>query len=160
MSQQDGKPKGSEDAYATGLAIRHEMFGPDGAERQIEAATDFTRPLQDMVEKSEIVMGAIAVALQSGQAERDVPVDGVGRLFQRAGIVRTGALELPQLDAKHAGISMQARIVGARGNGVLADGERLVWPSIIIEHLHRTDDGIHVLAALRERREQHIAKCR
>jgi 4-carboxymuconolactone decarboxylase len=49
MSQQDGKPDGNKDAFATGLAIRREMFGVEGAERQIEAATDFTRPLQDMV---------------------------------------------------------------------------------------------------------------
>jgi 4-carboxymuconolactone decarboxylase len=49
MSQDDGKPDSTGDAYATGLAIRREMFGVEGAERQIEAATDFTRPLQDMV---------------------------------------------------------------------------------------------------------------
>ena len=49
MSQDNGKPDGGRDAYATGLAIRREMFGVEGAERQIEAATDFTRPLQDMV---------------------------------------------------------------------------------------------------------------
>jgi len=49
MSQDDGKSKDGPDAFATGLAIRREMFGVEGAERQIEAATDFTRPLQDMV---------------------------------------------------------------------------------------------------------------
>ena len=49
MSQDDGQPDGGKDAFATGLAIRRDMFGPEGAERQIEAATDFTRPLQDMV---------------------------------------------------------------------------------------------------------------
>ena len=49
MSQHDRKPEGGGDPFATGLAIRREMFGPEGAERQIEAATDFTRPLQDMV---------------------------------------------------------------------------------------------------------------
>ena len=52
MSQDNGKPQGHEqgkDAFATGLAIRREMFGVEGAERQIEAATEFTRPLQDMV---------------------------------------------------------------------------------------------------------------
>jgi 4-carboxymuconolactone decarboxylase len=49
MSQDDGKPKGQEDAFAAGLSIRRDMFGVEGAERQLEAATDFTRPLQDMV---------------------------------------------------------------------------------------------------------------
>lgn len=49
MSQDNGKPDGSKDAFVTGLAIRRDMFGVEGAERQIEAATDFTRPLQDMV---------------------------------------------------------------------------------------------------------------
>ena len=49
MSQDDGKPDGTQDAFAAGLAIRRDMFGVEGAERQIEAATDFTRPLQDMV---------------------------------------------------------------------------------------------------------------
>jgi 4-carboxymuconolactone decarboxylase len=49
MSQDDGKPEGPEDAFAAGLSIRRDMFGVEGAERQLEAATDFTRPLQDMV---------------------------------------------------------------------------------------------------------------
>jgi len=49
MSQDDGKPDGTQDTFAAGLAIRRDMFGVEGAERQIEATTDFTRPLQDMV---------------------------------------------------------------------------------------------------------------
>jgi len=49
MSQDNGKPDGAKDAFATGLAIRRDMFGVEGADRQIETATDFTRPLQDMV---------------------------------------------------------------------------------------------------------------
>ena len=119
------------------------------------------RDLSLTVEKGEIVMAAIGIALQAGQAERDVPVHRVGRLFQCANVVRTSAFKLPQLDAEHAGISVQAGIVGARGNGVLADGERFVWPSIIIQHLHRTDDGIYILRALRERREQQTCpECR
>jgi len=35
--------------YAAGLAVRRHMFGVAGADQQIEAATDFTRPLQNMV---------------------------------------------------------------------------------------------------------------
>jgi 4-carboxymuconolactone decarboxylase len=49
MSQDDGKPDESKDAFAAGLAIRRDMFGVEGAERALETATDFTRPLQDMV---------------------------------------------------------------------------------------------------------------
>jgi 4-carboxymuconolactone decarboxylase len=40
---------GDADTFAAGLAIRREMFGPAGAERAIESATDFTRTLQGMV---------------------------------------------------------------------------------------------------------------
>lgn len=39
----------TDDVFARGLAVRRDMWGADGAEKQIEAATDFTRPLQDMV---------------------------------------------------------------------------------------------------------------
>jgi len=38
--------------FDRGLALRRHMFGPGGAERQIEAATDFTRPLQEIVTRS------------------------------------------------------------------------------------------------------------
>jgi 4-carboxymuconolactone decarboxylase len=52
MSQDDGKPDGSKDASAAaGLAIRRDMFGAEETARQMEAATDFTRPLQDMVNR-------------------------------------------------------------------------------------------------------------
>jgi 4-carboxymuconolactone decarboxylase len=45
---EDKKPS-SADAYEAGLRIRRHMFGVEGADKQVEAATDFTRPLQDMV---------------------------------------------------------------------------------------------------------------
>ena len=32
MSQDDGKPDGTQDAFAAGLAIRRDMFGVEGAE--------------------------------------------------------------------------------------------------------------------------------
>lgn len=38
-----------DDVFAAGLAVRRDMFGEAGAEKQIEAATDFTYPLQDLV---------------------------------------------------------------------------------------------------------------
>ncbi len=37
------------EAFNKGLALRHEMFGPAGAEKAIEGASDFSRPLQEMV---------------------------------------------------------------------------------------------------------------
>lgn len=39
----------TDDVFARGLAVRRDMWGADGAEKQIEAATDFTRPLQEVV---------------------------------------------------------------------------------------------------------------
>ena len=39
----------SDDRFERGLAVRRDMFGPEGAEKQIEAATEFTRPMQDLV---------------------------------------------------------------------------------------------------------------
>ena len=41
----------ADDAFDKGMALRHEMFGPRGAEEALEAATDFTRPLQEWVTK-------------------------------------------------------------------------------------------------------------
>ena len=38
----------SSEAFEKGLALRREMFGPAGAERAIEAASELSRPLQDM----------------------------------------------------------------------------------------------------------------
>jgi 4-carboxymuconolactone decarboxylase len=39
----------TEDDYAAGLEIRRKMFGTAGADEQIAAANEFTRPLQDFV---------------------------------------------------------------------------------------------------------------
>jgi len=51
MSPEKKAPEAAEprDVYALGLQVRRDMFGVAGADQQIEAATDFTRPLQDMV---------------------------------------------------------------------------------------------------------------
>ncbi|WEK46336.1 MAG: carboxymuconolactone decarboxylase family protein [Candidatus Andeanibacterium colombiense] len=38
--------------FDRGLALRRHMFGPAGAERQLEGATEFTRPLQELVTRS------------------------------------------------------------------------------------------------------------
>ena len=37
------------EVFAAGLAVRRDMFGPAGADAQIEAATDFLAPMQDFV---------------------------------------------------------------------------------------------------------------
>jgi 4-carboxymuconolactone decarboxylase len=39
----------TEELFATGLRLRREMFGPALAEQAIDSATDFNRPLQDIV---------------------------------------------------------------------------------------------------------------
>jgi 4-carboxymuconolactone decarboxylase len=39
----------TDEVFARGLGLRGHMFGPAGAEKQVDAATDFTRPLQEWV---------------------------------------------------------------------------------------------------------------
>ncbi len=39
----------ADEAFAEGLRIRHEMFGPAGTDAQIDGATEFGWPLQDTV---------------------------------------------------------------------------------------------------------------
>ena len=39
----------ADETFEKGLDLRRQMFGPEGAEKQTEAATEFTWPLQDMV---------------------------------------------------------------------------------------------------------------
>jgi len=36
-------------AFAAGMKVRHEMFGPGGAQERYAQATDFNRPLEDIV---------------------------------------------------------------------------------------------------------------
>jgi len=40
---------GKDDTFDKGLALRREMFGPAGAERALETASELSRPLQDIV---------------------------------------------------------------------------------------------------------------
>lgn len=39
----------TEEFFGAGLAVRREMFGASGTDQAIDNATDFTRPMQDMV---------------------------------------------------------------------------------------------------------------
>ena len=39
------------DPRQAGLDVRRAMFGPEHAERALERATDFTRPMQELVTK-------------------------------------------------------------------------------------------------------------
>jgi 4-carboxymuconolactone decarboxylase len=41
--------KDDEQAFALGLALRRDMFGPAGAEQALAGASDFSRPLQELV---------------------------------------------------------------------------------------------------------------
>ena len=36
-------------AYKAGMDIRRDMFGPEGAEKRVEAASSFNRPFEDLV---------------------------------------------------------------------------------------------------------------
>ena len=47
----------AEDVYATGLSIRKAVLGDAYVERSLAAATEFTRPLQDLV--TEYCWGAV-----------------------------------------------------------------------------------------------------
>ncbi len=40
---------GKDETFDKGLALRREMFGPAGAERALETASELSRPLQDIV---------------------------------------------------------------------------------------------------------------
>jgi 4-carboxymuconolactone decarboxylase len=55
MSQDDSNPGGlkdpDKDVSAAGLELRRRMFGVAATDQQVEGATDFTRPLQDMVNR-------------------------------------------------------------------------------------------------------------
>ncbi len=53
----DKKKAMADASFKRGLKLRHHMFGREGAEDQIEAATDFNLPLQDYV--SRICFGEI-----------------------------------------------------------------------------------------------------
>jgi 4-carboxymuconolactone decarboxylase len=39
----------NKEAFDRGLDLRREMFGPAGSDKALEAASDFSRPLQEMV---------------------------------------------------------------------------------------------------------------
>ena len=36
-------------AYRAGMDVRRDMFGPEGAEKRVEAASSFNRPFEDLV---------------------------------------------------------------------------------------------------------------
>jgi 4-carboxymuconolactone decarboxylase len=42
----------TDELYERGLAIRHEMFGAEGAEAQVESTTEFTDKLQEIVTRN------------------------------------------------------------------------------------------------------------
>ena len=42
-------PDTQDKAYAAGMDIRRDMFGPEGAEIRVEAATAFNRPFEDFI---------------------------------------------------------------------------------------------------------------
>jgi 4-carboxymuconolactone decarboxylase len=48
-SPQNGSHAGGGDTFAAGMQVRREMLGPALADQAVNSATDFTRPLQDIV---------------------------------------------------------------------------------------------------------------
>ena len=42
-------PDTRNDAYAAGMQIRRDMFGPEGADKRVEAASAFNRPFEDFI---------------------------------------------------------------------------------------------------------------
>jgi hypothetical protein len=41
--------------FASGMALRRDMFGPAGAEQAFSAASDFSKPLQELVNQDQCI---------------------------------------------------------------------------------------------------------
>src|SRR5271168_3131740 len=84
-------------AFETGLALRRDMFGAAGADQAIEAASDFGRPLQEMVTRYCF-----------------------GEVWQRPGLDRKtrSLLTLAMLIANGRFTQFAAHVRGAIANGV------------------------------------------
>lgn len=51
-------------AFQTGLSLRRDMFDVGGADKAIDAATDFSRPLQEMLVRGAIAKGVSKLELR------------------------------------------------------------------------------------------------
>jgi len=90
----------NQEAFDRGLALRREMFGPAGADKAIESASDFSRPLQEMVTRFCF-----------------------GEVWQRPGLDRKtrSLLTLSMLIGSGRFMQFPAHVRGAIANGVTAE---------------------------------------
>lgn len=93
------------ETYEQGLGIRREVIGADYVERSLAAATDFTRPIQELV--TEYCWGAVWSRPQLGRRERSL-------------------INLAMLTALNRGHEFSVHVRGALRNGVSVDEIREV----------------------------------
>jgi len=95
----------STDAFDKGLAMRREMFGPGGADHALAQASDFSRPLQEIVTRFCF-----------------------GEVWQRPGLDRRtrSMLTIAMLVAAGRMVQLPAHVRGAIANGVTREELREV----------------------------------
>lgn len=91
--------------YEQGLGIRREVIGADYVERSLAAATDFTRPIQELV--TEYCWGTVWSRPELGRRERSL-------------------INLAMLTALNRGHEFSVHVRGALRNGVTVDEIREV----------------------------------
>jgi len=89
-----------QDAFDRGLALRREMFGVAGADKALESASEFSRPLQEMVTRFCF-----------------------GEVWQRPGLDRKtrSMITLSLLIGSGRFLQFPAHVRGALANGVTAE---------------------------------------
>jgi len=60
----------TDDAYAKGIEIREQMFGPENAQAKVDRATDFTREFEELV--TRYCFGEIWVRQQIPRSQRSM----------------------------------------------------------------------------------------
>ena len=93
------------ETYEAGLSIRREVIGDDYVERSLASATDFTRPIQELV--TEYCWGAVWSRDGLGRRERSL-------------------INLAMLTALNRGHEFSVHVRGALRNGVSVDEIREV----------------------------------
>ena len=93
------------ETYEHGLDIRREVIGADYVERSLAAATDFTRPIQELV--TEYCWGTVWSREELGRRERSL-------------------INLAMLTALNRGHEFSVHVRGALRNGVTVDEIREV----------------------------------
>lgn len=94
-----------DETYETGLGIRREVIGAEYVERSLNSATDFTRPIQELV--TEYCWGTVWSREGLGRRERSM-------------------INLAMLTALNRGHEFSVHVRGALRNGVSVDEIREV----------------------------------